>query len=152
MSFSEVIISLLISIYVIYACYLILDSTIEWYIFLKTDYIKSLETFYVVNYIRHDFYTRGISGVNFENEKCISFTEKLKNGDVKLVKYKVLDTKDGMFLKREVQGLGNYLGPFKTTLSFKNAATIVYIQTYRGRFVLPKEPLEFKIKKILVSF
>ncbi|ABR30709.1 hypothetical protein [Thermosipho melanesiensis] len=129
-----------------------LNATVEWYIFLKKDYQKTLDLFYVVNYIRHDYYNRGISPIKLKNSKNISFVERLKSGEEKKVTYKIIDTKEGMFLKREVNGRGNYLGPFKTSIKFEDAVDVVYIVTEKGKFIIPKAPVKYKILKILVSF
>ncbi|WP_143606716.1 hypothetical protein [Thermosipho atlanticus] len=119
-----------------------IDATLEWYITLKKDYSKSLEFFHVINYIRHDYYNRGISKIHYISSRRISFDE-IVDGKKKKVLYQILKTNEGILIKRQVSGIYgkkgiNYLGPYKMELEFRNSPKFIILSTPRGEFILPK--------------
>jgi len=126
-----------------FSSFFIFDATIDWYTELKKDYSQSLSSFHVINYIRHDFYNRGISEIHFINSKRFFFYE-IVDGKKKKVTYRILNTKDDTILiKREVSGTRgkkgvNYLGPYKMELEFENSKDFVILKSSIGNFILPK--------------
>ena len=129
-----------------------LEVVFNWYFTLKKDYSKSLDMFYIINYMRHDFYTHGMSRIQYVSPSRISFREQLKNGEQKLVVYKILNYGSKTYVKREVNNSGNYFGPFDFSIEFEDKENFILIKTYRGDFMLPKQPVDKSIRKILLSF
>lgn len=132
----------MIAVEIVFSLLFIFESTIDWYSELKKDYSKSLDSFHVINYIRHDYYNRGISEINFISSQKIFFYE-LVDGKKKKVTYQILKTQEGLLLKRKVTSNSrksgvNYLGPFDMKLEFADSKDFIVLKSSIGNFLLPK--------------
>lgn len=151
-SFSEVLVGIIIAVIVLASCCMMLNSVINWYFNIKGDYLRTLEAFFIVNYIRHDFYSRGISEIVYISPQSISFKERIKTGVVKSVKYKVLDYNGKCVVERQASDGKNYFGPFKEKIEFEDGNGYILIKSYIGKFILPKKPVDKVIRKLIPLF
>ncbi|QTA38401.1 hypothetical protein JYK00_02435 [Thermosipho ferrireducens] len=148
-SFVELIICIVIFAEIIFGAYMLLDATMSFYSYIKADYNDFLKTFHIVNYIRYDYYNRGVSEISVLNSKKISFQEILnKTFEVKRVTYQAItfydtkEKKEKTILKRMVskdysnKGV-NYFDPITGKITFSKDGSSCVIKTSIGEFSFP---------------